>query len=136
MLCLRILSRITKKTLLLFFNYDLTKDSGHGMQFRTIVPLTFFASISARSGNPITFTKTIKNMNSLQANVSLNFEQLLEVVKQLSPSEKLKLNDVIWNENIDIPIEHQKLVADRIRKSKANPARMLDWDEASKTLTP
>ncbi len=75
-------------------------------------------------------------MNSLQANVSINFQQLLEVVKQLSPSEKLKLNDVIWNENIDIPIEQQKLVLDRIHKSKVNPSRMLDWDEASKTLTP
>ena len=75
-------------------------------------------------------------MNSLQASVSLNFQQLLEVVKQLTPSEKLKLNDVIWNENIDIPIEHQKLVLDRIQKSKANPNSMLAWDEASKTLKP
>ena len=75
-------------------------------------------------------------MSNLQANVSLNFQQLLEVVKQLSPSEKLILNDVIWNENIDIPIEHQNLVLDRMQKSKANPNRMLDWDEASKILKP
>ncbi len=75
-------------------------------------------------------------MNSLQVNVSLNFQQLLEVVKQLSPTEKLKLNEFIWNENIEIPIEHQKLVLDRIQKSKADPGRMLDWDEASKTLKP
>ena len=73
-------------------------------------------------------------MNNLQLNVSLNFQQLLEVVKQLSPVEKVKLNEFIWNENIDIPIEHQKLVLDRIKKSKANPSRMLNWEEASKTL--
>lgn len=73
-------------------------------------------------------------MDSLQLKVSLNFQQLLEVVKQLSPAEKIKLNDFIWNENIDIPLEHQELVLDRMRKSKANPARMIDWDEASKTL--
>jgi hypothetical protein len=73
-------------------------------------------------------------MNSLQLNVSVDFQQLLEVVKQLSPLEKLKLNEFIWNENIDIPIEHQKLVLGRIKKSKANPSRMLDWDVASKTL--
>ncbi len=30
-------------------------------------------------------------MNSLRLKVDLNFQQLLEVVKQLSPSEKLKL---------------------------------------------
>ncbi|MEY3412060.1 MAG: hypothetical protein RIQ70_746 [Bacteroidota bacterium] len=75
-------------------------------------------------------------MNNLQLNVSLNFQQLLEVVKQLSPVEKVKLNEFIWNENIDIPIEHQKLVLDRIKKSKANPSRMLNWEEASKTLKP
>jgi hypothetical protein len=73
-------------------------------------------------------------MNSLQLNVSLNFQQLLEVVKQLSPSEKVKLNEFIWNENIDIPIEHQELVLDRIQKSKTDPSRMIDWDKASKTL--
>jgi hypothetical protein len=75
-------------------------------------------------------------MNSLQLNVSLDFQQLLEVVKQLSPSEKLKLNEFIWNDNINIPVEHQKLVLDRIQKSKTNPSRMIDWDVASKTLKP
>ena len=75
-------------------------------------------------------------MNSLHLNVSLNFQQLLEVVKQLSPTEKMKLNEFIWNDNVDIPIEHQKLVLDRMKKSKANPKRMLDWDEASKKLKP
>ena len=75
-------------------------------------------------------------MNSLQLNVNLNFQQLLEVVKQLSPTEKVKLNEFIWNDNIDIPVEHQKIALDRIKKSKSNPNRMLDWDEVSKTLNP
>ena len=56
------------------------------------------------------------------------------MVKQLSPVEKLKLNEFIWNENIEIPIEHQKLVLDRIQKRKADPSRMLDWDKVSKKL--
>ncbi len=73
-------------------------------------------------------------MNSL--NLNLSFQQLVDVVKQLSPEDKLKLNDVIWNENVAIPLEHQNLVMDRIEKSKQNPSRMLDWDEASKTLKP
>jgi hypothetical protein len=73
-------------------------------------------------------------MNSLQINVNLNFQQLLEVVKQLSPTEKVKLNEFIWNDNFDIPEEHQKIVLNRIKKSKTNPNRMLDWDEVSKTL--
>ena len=41
---------------------------------------------------------------------------------------------MIWNEGMDIPIEHQKLVLDRIKKSKEKPSKILDWDEASKTL--
>lgn len=75
-------------------------------------------------------------MNSLQLNVNLNFEQLLGIVKQLSQSEKLKLNEFIWNEDMDIPMEHQKLVLSRMEKSKANPTKLLDWDEASKSLKP
>jgi hypothetical protein len=70
-------------------------------------------------------------MNSLSLKVDLDFKELLKVVKQLSPSEKLKLNDVIWKDDIEIPIEHQKIVLSRIEKSKASPERMLDWDEVS-----
>ena len=74
-------------------------------------------------------------MNAIQLNINLSFQQLIEAVKQLSPVEKIKLNEFIWNENVDIPSEHKKLVLDRIKKSKAKPSRMLDWDEVSKTLT-
>jgi hypothetical protein len=73
-------------------------------------------------------------MNSLSLKVDLDFQQLLEVVKQLSPSEKLKLNEAIWDNDGEIPLEHQQLVNDRIQKSKADPSRMLNWDEVSKKL--
>jgi hypothetical protein len=75
-------------------------------------------------------------MNSLQINVNLSFQQLVEVIKQLSPKERLKLHDVIWNDDTDIPSEHQQIVLDRIQKSKETPNRMLDWEEASKKLIP
>lgn len=73
-------------------------------------------------------------MNSLQLNINLNFQQLIEVVKQLTPKEKIKLNDMMWDENMTIPTEHQKIVIARTEKSKRNPKRMLNWDEVSKTL--
>ena len=73
-------------------------------------------------------------MESIRLNISLTLEQLIETVKQLSPLDKLKVNEAIWDEQIDIPKEHQELVLDRIAKSKANPERMLDWDEVLKTL--
>ena len=37
-------------------------------------------------------------------------------------------------EDIDIPLAHQKLVMERFEKVRANPERLLDWDEAKKTL--
>ncbi|WP_395076899.1 hypothetical protein [Flavobacterium sp.] len=36
--------------------------------------------------------------------------------------------------NNEIPIEHQKIVLDRIEKANTNPERLLDWDEVAKTL--
>lgn len=73
-------------------------------------------------------------MDSLHLNVNLSFQQLLEVVKQLSPAEKLQLNDAIWEEVSEIPLEHQKIVLERKQKSKIDPSRMLDWEVALKKL--
>jgi hypothetical protein len=59
-----------------------------------------------------------------------NFNQVKELVRNLTPAEKLKLNDFIWEENIEIPIEQKVLVRERIEKTNANPERMIDWDAA------
>jgi hypothetical protein len=37
-------------------------------------------------------------------------------------------------ESFDIPEAHQKLVMERFDKVRKNPERLLDWDEAKKTL--
>lgn len=37
-------------------------------------------------------------------------------------------------ENVDISDAHQKLVIDRFDKVRKKPDRLLDWDEAKKTL--
>lgn len=66
--------------------------------------------------------------------VELSFRQLMEAVRQLSPSEKLELSEMIWEEDAVIPLEHQELVNERISKAKANPEILLDWDVASKSL--
>ena len=73
-------------------------------------------------------------MNQLSIKIDVNIEQLKSIVKQLSPEEKLKLNEAIWNENAPIPLEHQKLILKRKAKAKKDPSRMLDWDKASKLL--
>jgi len=73
-------------------------------------------------------------METIKLNINLNVNQLVEAVKQLSPKDRLKINDAIWKEEIEIPIEHQKLVLDRIAKARKNPERLLDWDNVSKNL--
>jgi hypothetical protein len=75
-------------------------------------------------------------MKNLHLNINLSIQQLVDVVKQLSPDEKLILNEAIWSEGMEIPQEHQNLVMDRIKKARQNPDRMLDWDDASKKLKP
>jgi len=75
-------------------------------------------------------------MDAAKVNIQVNFQQIVEAVRQLSPKEKLELSDIIWDDDIEIPIEHQKLVLDRIEKAKQNPDRLLRRDEASKMLIP
>jgi hypothetical protein len=75
-------------------------------------------------------------MRNVNVKIDLSFQQLKKIVKQLSASEKLKLNDAIWDEKMEVPEEHQKIVFGRIKKSRQNPGRMIDWNNASKTLKP
>jgi Putative addiction module component len=75
-------------------------------------------------------------METLDIKINLNFKQLTSIVKQLNPSEKMKLNEAIWDERMEIPEEHQKLVLQRIKKARENPSRMLPWDKAVKMLKP
>jgi hypothetical protein len=75
-------------------------------------------------------------MEATQLKIKLNFKQLTSIVKQLSASEKMKLNEAIWDEKMDIPIEHQRLVMERIKKAKQDPTRMLNWEKAIKQLKP
>lgn len=37
-------------------------------------------------------------------------------------------------EEFEVPEAHQKLVMERFSKIRTNPERLLDWDEAKKTL--
>jgi len=66
--------------------------------------------------------------------VELSFGQLEEVVRKLSPSEKLELSNAIWAVDMNIPLEHQNIVNERISEYKANPDIFLDWNVAKKIL--
>lgn len=49
-------------------------------------------------------------MNSIPININLNFQQLIEVVKKLPPAKKSILNDILWDNSMPVPDEHQTLV--------------------------
>ncbi|SEP29899.1 hypothetical protein [Mucilaginibacter sp. OK283] len=66
--------------------------------------------------------------------VKLSLKQLMDAVKQLSPSKKLELSKLIWNDDMAIPLGYQNLVEDRKSKSDTNPDLLLDWETASKEL--
>ncbi len=71
---------------------------------------------------------------TVNINVNFNFEQLKDAVKQLTPKEKLQINEVLWEDNLDIPIEHQNIVLERMESARQNPERLLDWDKVSKNI--
>ena len=78
------------------------------------------------------------NAELLQLNIPLNFDQLLGLVKQLSPKEKLKLESMIWNEtdeeNIKISSVQKKIVNDRLQRMNNNPSDCKSWKEIESNL--
>jgi len=66
------------------------------------------------------------------------------IIEQFKQVEDINLINAIKNlldyalnkekERFDIPEVHQKLVTERFNKVRKNPERLLNWDEAKKTL--
>jgi len=72
------------------------------------------------------------NTQHIQWNEPLSFTQVVNIVRQLSATEKLQLSEVLLNEqNIDdmvIPEEHKQIVLERIKKYENSPGSYLSWD--------
>jgi hypothetical protein len=71
-------------------------------------------------------------------NISLSFRQVVDLVRQLSPSEKQLLSEVLWTEqNIDdivIPEEHKQIVRERIKKYENSHGSYLSWDDIERKM--
>lgn len=80
------------------------------------------------------------NTQQVQLNIPLSFKQVVDLVKQLSPSEKQELSEVLWAEqNIDditIPEEHKQIVRERIKKYENSPDSYLAWNDIEEKLKP
>jgi len=56
----------------------------------------------------------------------------MELVKNLGFAKIA--NESKTSDAMDIPEAHQKLVMDRFNKVRKTPDKLMDWDEAKKTL--
>ena len=74
----------------------------------------------------------------IQLNVPLSFNQLIEIVRQLSPKEKQKLSIVLWDETkeeeIDIPEGHKKIVRQRLKRMEEHPEDSLSWEDIERKI--
>lgn len=73
------------------------------------------------------------NTQHIQLKVPLNVDQLIDIVRQLSPKEKQKLSSVLWDEikeeDIFIPEGHKKIVRQRLKRMAENPEASLNWED-------
>ncbi len=75
----------------------------------------------------------------LNIKISLNFKQIVDLVRQLSSAEKQQLSEVLRAEqNIDdivIPEEHKQIVRERIKKYENSPDSYLSWNDIERKMT-
>ncbi len=119
--------RILEDGILDFFQEILIKFVGNEKQ---IFPLDFCYYKSKES---IRQNFTIMSTQQVQLNVPLSFRQVVDIVKQLSPSEKQLLSEVLWDDqiidDISIPEDHKQFVRERIAKYENSPDSYLSWNE-------
>lgn len=69
----------------------------------------------------------------IQLKVPLSFDQIIDIVQQLSPKEKQKLSSVLWDEikekDVHIPEDHKKIVKQRLVRMEKHPETSLSWEE-------
>ena len=78
------------------------------------------------------------NTQNIQLNVPLSFTQVVDIVGQLSISEKRQLSAVLLDEqsidDIVIPDEHKQIVLGRIEKYGNTPDTYLSWDNIERKM--
>jgi putative addiction module component (TIGR02574 family) len=77
-------------------------------------------------------------MHTQHVNISLSFNQVVDIVRQLSPKEKLQLSSVIWDETkeeeIDIPEEQKLVVRQRLERMEEHPESCLTWEDIERKI--
>jgi putative addiction module component (TIGR02574 family) len=69
----------------------------------------------------------------IQLKVHLSFDQIIDIVRQLSPKEKQQLSSVLWDEikekDIHIPEGHKKIVKQRLMRMEEHPETSFSWED-------
>lgn len=78
------------------------------------------------------------NTQHIQLKVPLSVDQLIDIVRQLSPKEKQKLSSVLWDETMEeeifIPEGHKKIVRQRLKRMEENPETSLSWEDIERKI--
>lgn len=78
------------------------------------------------------------NTQNIYLNIPINFNQLIEIIQQLSPQEKLQLSGVLWDEtdekDVEIPEEHKQIVRQRLKRMERQPESCLGWEEIERKI--
>lgn len=74
----------------------------------------------------------------IQLKVPLSIDQLIDIVRQLSPKEKEKLSSVLWDETreeeVFIPEGHKKIVRKRLKRMEESPETNLSWEDIERKI--
>ncbi len=83
----------------------------------------------------ISLYKYLNEMNTqhIQLKVPLSVDQLIDIVRQLSPKEKQKLSSILWDETMEeeifIPEDHKNIVRQRLKRMEESPETSLSWED-------
>ena len=73
-----------------------------------------------------------------QLNLPLNFTLVVDLVRQLSTTEKRQLSALLMEEqnmdNMVILEEHKQTVLERIKKNENSPDSYLSWDDIERKM--
>lgn len=78
------------------------------------------------------------NTQHIHLKVPLSVDQLIDIVRQLSPKEKQKLSSILWEETkeeeVFIPEDHKRIVSKRLKRMEESPETSLSWEDIERKI--
>ena len=78
------------------------------------------------------------NTQNIKLNIPLSFNQIVDIVQQLSPKEITQRITLLWDatddKDIVITEKHQNIIRNRLKKMEELPESGLSWEEIEKNI--